>query len=161
MDQATKTTDRPGSHARPRVLALSRYLGVLAMRRERLDLLYVTLFPASPARYGAQRRLEGVMASLARRHSVTAVSLITPDLDLARQMATTSDGFARRLHNTVNWRKVRREELGAWRDLDGVTFTSSPDEARARALVPAVRSAVIPNAADVAFFRPRPDDPPA
>src|SRR6187551_2750566 len=52
-----------------------------SIMRKRLDVLYVTLFPASPARYGAQRRLQGIMESLARRHSITAVSLITPDLD--------------------------------------------------------------------------------
>ncbi|MGH7293583.1 MAG: glycosyltransferase family 4 protein, partial [Polyangiaceae bacterium] len=49
--------------------------------RDRLQLLFVTLFPASPARYGAQRRLEGLMASLSRRHDITAITLVAPDVD--------------------------------------------------------------------------------
>jgi hypothetical protein len=48
---------------------------------DRLKLLYVTLFPASPPRFGAQRRLQGLMAGLARRNDITAVSFLTPDLD--------------------------------------------------------------------------------
>jgi glycosyltransferase involved in cell wall biosynthesis len=230
---------------------------------ERLELLYVTLFPASPARYGAQRRIQGIMESLSRRHDVTAISLVAPDVDgeearkamsaycrevvlvpsrdhygrqkrfwqarslvsrrsyerifydlpllrralertltsrrfdvvnieapylagmrlarapsgarrprrvldqhniefdLVRQMAAASTTASRRLYNTANWPKVRREEMAAWRDLDGITFTSGPDEERARALVPSIRSAVVPNAVDVRYFEPAASYPPA
>jgi glycosyltransferase involved in cell wall biosynthesis len=82
------------------------------------------------------------------------------EFDLARQMAAGSEGIARKVHNTVNWPKIKREELSAWRHLDGITFTSELDEQRARALVPSIRSAVISNAVDVGYFRPRPEDPP-
>ncbi len=231
--------------------------------RERLDLLFVTVFPASPARYGAQRRIHGILESLSRRHDVTAVSLVGPDMDadearramsaycrevvlvpshdeigwkkragqlrslastrsyerrlydlpalhealarmltsrpfdvvqvetpylanyrltaappgarrparvvdqhniefdLVRQMAASRLGLSRSVFNGVNWPKVRHEETVAWRTFDGLLFTSALDESRARALVPGVRSAVIPNAVDVRFFQPSPSDPPA
>ena len=227
-----------------------------------MDLLYLSQFPPSPPTFGAQRRMQGLMAALAARHDITAVSLITPDLDagaaqramreycrevvlvparawhgahkrllqlrslfssrsyeryffdvpglrrtldsllsqrafdvvnvelpflaherlarappgrplprlvldehniefdLARQQAQNDAGLARRIHNARNWPKVRREEIGLWRRFDGVTFCSDADEARARALVPSLRSAVIPNSVDVEYFKPRPRDPP-
>src|SRR5262249_40228559 len=40
--------------------------------------------------------------------------------DLARQFARASGSFVRRLYADVNWRKLRREELGAYRNADGV-----------------------------------------
>ncbi len=233
------------------------------MSAERLRLLLLTLFPPSPATFGAQRRIQGLMRALGRRHHLTAVSLVPPSMDavaaeqgmrelgaeaivvasrpgsglpkrvvqlrsllsrhsferrfytlpelqrvvdallrrhrhdivhvefpflshyglrqappgeplprlvldehnvefdLVRQMTGAGRGLVRHLYNSVDWRKVRREEVAAWRSFDGVMFTSSPDEGRARALVPAVRSRVIPNAVDVDFFRPRPGDPPS
>jgi len=233
------------------------------MGRDRLHLLFLSQFPPGPPTFGAQRRMEGLMAALARRHDVTGVALLAPDLDasaalramrayceevvlvparawqgprkrllqlrsllstrsfergfhdlpalrraldsllsrrafdvvnvafpflalrrlakappgrppprllldehniefdLARQQTGNELGAARRIYNSINWRKIRREELEVWRRFDGVTFCSTQDEARARALVPEVRSAVIPNAVDPEYFRPRPDDPPA
>lgn len=221
----------------------------------------MSAFPPSPPTFGAQRRIQGLMAGLARRHDVSAVSLIGSELDaavaeramreycrevvlvpsrptdgvgkrliqlrslasrrsferhfttvpalaraldrvltsrrfdvvsvetpalchyplqrappgerpprrvldnhnieydLVRQMASTSPSPLRRFYNSVNWPKVRDEEVDAWQGFDGVTFTSSVDEARARSDVPAVHSTVIPNAVDVEFFRPRPGDP--
>jgi glycosyltransferase involved in cell wall biosynthesis len=83
------------------------------------------------------------------------------EFDLARQQANSEHGLARRVHNLANWPKVRREELRAFRTFDGVTFCSDTDEARAKKLVPSVRSAVVPNAVDVDHFRPRPSDPPS
>jgi glycosyltransferase involved in cell wall biosynthesis len=82
------------------------------------------------------------------------------EFDLARQQASAEHGLARRVHNLANCPKIRREELRAYRTFDGVTFCSEVDEARARKLVPSVRSAVVPNAVDVDHFRPRAGDPP-
>jgi glycosyltransferase involved in cell wall biosynthesis len=231
------------------------------MVRDRLDLLYLSQFPPSPPTLGAQRRMEGLMAALARHHDITAVSLISPDLDAARteramrgycrevalvpaqpwrgprkrlvqlrslfssrsferrfydlpalrkvldsllsrrafdvvnvefpflalprlkkappgrpaprlvldehniefdvagQQARRELGLVRRLYNSTNCRKIRREELDVWRGFDGVTFCSTTDEARARAVMPEVRSAVVPNAVDPEYFTPRPEDP--
>ena len=232
------------------------------MSRERLELLYVSLFPPSPATFGAQRRVEGILTALSARHRVTCVSFLSPHLDravaeramreycaevvfvpsraewglgkrllqlgslfsresserrffgskvlqrtlddllvrrpydvvtieapylagyrlrqappgapvprivldehniehdLAKQSRDASQSPLRRLHHAVNWRKILREEIAAWTELDGVTFTSNDDAARARALVPGVRAAVIPNAANVDYFRPRSELPP-
>jgi glycosyltransferase involved in cell wall biosynthesis len=227
-----------------------------------MDLLYLSQVPPSPPTFGAQRRIHGLMSALARRHDITAVSLIAPDLDagaaehamraycsevvlvparpwqgpqkrlaqlrslvsrrsferrfydvpglrgalaallsrrafdlvsvelpflgflplakappgrappclildehniefdLARQQARREMGLARRIYNARNWPKIEREERALWRRLDGVVFCSDEDEARARALEPKLRSAVIPNAVDVDDFKPRPADPP-
>jgi len=231
------------------------------MNVDRMKILFVSIYPASPPQYGGQRRLEGLMKELAQRHQVSAVALFDPEsdpgrfepamraycrevalvasrgeglakrlvqarslfsrssfedryfavpglqraldralsqlepdvvvlsaglplsrhrfhrvgshpnplvvldehnieFDLQRQMAS-SGSFLRRLHNAVNWPKLRREEIDDWRRLDGVTFTSAPDEERARALVPSLRSAVVPNAVDVRWFRPRDGDSPS
>jgi hypothetical protein len=81
------------------------------------------------------------------------------EFDLQRQMSEAG-GMARRLHYSVNWPKVRREEIEQWKTHDGVTFTSVVDRDRARALVPSVLSAVVPNAVDVSAFEPRAGDPP-
>lgn len=79
--------------------------------------------------------------------------------DLARQIARGSLG--RRIYGELNWRKLRREERAAFRTTDGVYACSAADEARIRSDVPTAHSAVIPNAADVEYYRPRPSDPPS
>src|SRR6267143_5337563 len=251
-NRAWSTVSRPVCHNRRRRAT---------MGRDRLHLLYLSQFPPGPPTFGAQRRMEGLMAALARRHEITGVSLIAPDLDpsaatrsmraycqevvlvparawqgsgkrlqqmrsllstrsfergfhdlpalrraldsllarrafdvvsvafpflalrrlakapagrpaprlvldehniefdLARQQTGKEHGAARRIYNSINWRKIRREELEVWRSFDGVTFCSPEDQARARELVPKVRSAVVPNAVDPEYFRPRSDDP--
>jgi glycosyltransferase involved in cell wall biosynthesis len=82
------------------------------------------------------------------------------DFDLARQYARTGAGLGRRVYYAVNWRKLRREELGTYRDADGVYLCSATDEQRLRDQIPKMRTAVIPNGADVDFYQPRPTDPP-
>jgi polysaccharide biosynthesis protein PslH len=81
------------------------------------------------------------------------------DYELARQYARAGDSLARRLYARANWRKLRREELGTYRDADGVYLCSAADERRLLDQVPGVRTAVIPNAADVEYYQPRPTDP--
>jgi glycosyltransferase involved in cell wall biosynthesis len=80
--------------------------------------------------------------------------------DLARQFARAGSSFGRRLYAGVNWRKLRREELGIYRDADGVYLCSAADERRLLDQIPEARTAVIPNAADVDHYRPRSTDPP-
>jgi glycosyltransferase involved in cell wall biosynthesis len=82
------------------------------------------------------------------------------DYELARQYARAGTGLAHRLYAAVNWRKLRREELGTYRDADGVYLCSAEDERRLLDKVPGARTAVIPNAADVEYYQPRPTDPP-
>jgi glycosyltransferase involved in cell wall biosynthesis len=81
------------------------------------------------------------------------------DYELVRQYARAGDSLARRLYAGANWRKLRREELGTYRDADGVYLCSAADERRLLDQVPGVRTAVIPNAADVEYYQPRPTDP--
>jgi glycosyltransferase involved in cell wall biosynthesis len=82
------------------------------------------------------------------------------DFDLARQYARAGGSLSRRFYAGANWRKLRREELGTYRDADGVYLCSAADERRLLDLVPGARTAVIPNAADVEYYQPRPTDPP-
>lgn len=76
------------------------------------------------------------------------------EFDLARQYAERSKGLLRRVYNGVNWKKLRTEEIAAWRAADGVAFTSPDDEARAKALVPGIRSTIVPNGVDLERFLP-------
>jgi polysaccharide biosynthesis protein PslH len=82
------------------------------------------------------------------------------DYELARQYARTGRSLARRLYAKVNWRKLRREELGTYREADGVYLCSADDERRLLHEIPTARTTVIPNAADVEYYQPRPTDPP-
>jgi glycosyltransferase involved in cell wall biosynthesis len=230
---------------------------------ERLRILYVSPMPPSPPRFGAQARMHGLMTNLARRHDLTAVSLIDEEFDLedcrramekycrevvlipnprgrngmskralqlrslaswrsfehhrhavralqpaldrllveqrfdvvnlefpylahfrtdlspagaprpplvldtheiaydiVRQLARKGGGVGRRIYGGLNWRKLRREELAAFRHADGICTCSVADQQRLLADVPSARTVVIPNAADVEFYQPRPGDPP-
>jgi glycosyltransferase involved in cell wall biosynthesis len=80
--------------------------------------------------------------------------------DLARQMASTEVGVTRRVYGSVNWRKLRHEERAAFRDADGLCACSAADGERLQKDAPGARVVVIPNAADVDFYQPRPSDPP-
>ena len=82
------------------------------------------------------------------------------DYDLARQFARTAGNLGRRLYAGANWRKLRRDELRTYQDADGVYLCSTVDERRLLDQVPGVRTAVIPNAADVEYYKPQPTDPP-
>lgn len=79
--------------------------------------------------------------------------------DLARQFASTGASLGRRLYAGANWRKLRREELAAYDAADGVYLCSVDDETRLHDDLPSVRTAVIPNAADIDFYQPRGTDP--
>jgi glycosyltransferase involved in cell wall biosynthesis len=80
--------------------------------------------------------------------------------DLVRQFAGNGPSLGRRLYAAVDWRKLRREELAAFRAAEGVCTCSVADQQRVLGEVPAARTAVIPNAADVDFYQPRQSDPP-
>jgi glycosyltransferase involved in cell wall biosynthesis len=81
------------------------------------------------------------------------------DYDLARQYARNGASLVRRLYASANWRKLRREELATYRDADGVYLCSAADQQRLLNEAPEARTAVIPNAADVEYYQPRPADP--
>jgi polysaccharide biosynthesis protein PslH len=79
--------------------------------------------------------------------------------DLARQVARSAAATGQRLHAALNWRKLKREELGAYATADGVCVCSAADQRRLAADAPSVTTVVIPNAADVERLQPRPTDP--
>lgn len=83
------------------------------------------------------------------------------DYDLARQYARSGGSLIRRLYAEANWRKLRREELATYGTADGVYLCSLADQRRLDDELPGLRTAVIPNAADVEYFRPEPSYPAA
>jgi glycosyltransferase involved in cell wall biosynthesis len=94
------------------------------------------------------------------RHPPLVVDSHEIAYDLARQFARAGGNLGRRLYAGANWRKLRREELETYRDADGVCVCSAADERRLLVQVPGVRTTIIPNAADVEYYQPRPTDPP-
>ena len=78
---------------------------------------------------------------------------------LAQRSQDASGGLFRRTYHTKNWPRIMREEMSAWREADGVAFTSADDADRARALSPGLTSAIVPNAVDVEHFHPRAEFP--
>jgi glycosyltransferase involved in cell wall biosynthesis len=81
------------------------------------------------------------------------------EYEVMRQFARAGASQIRRLYAGANWRKLRREELATYRDADGVYLCSEVDERRLLEQVRGIRTAVIPNAADVEYYQPRPTDP--
>jgi polysaccharide biosynthesis protein PslH len=81
------------------------------------------------------------------------------EFDIVRRTASAEVGIARRLYSAVDWRKLKREEVRAWRWFDGVTVTSERDGSMLKALSPATRVSVVPNGVDVELFRPTTSEP--
>lgn len=79
--------------------------------------------------------------------------------EIVRQVARSDVGLGRRAYAELNWRKLRRDEDAAFRGADGLSACSEADRARLLAHVPGKPVVVVPNAADVDFYRPRPEDP--
>jgi glycosyltransferase involved in cell wall biosynthesis len=77
------------------------------------------------------------------------------EYDLIRRTAEAG-GLGRRVFNELNWRKLEREEIRAWKRFDGCTVTSTRDEAFVKKEVPGLRTAVVPNGVDVDVFAPEP-----
>jgi len=77
------------------------------------------------------------------------------EYEILRRTASSALSLDRRLYSLLDWRKLRREEQRSWRRFDGCTVTSARDEALLRRDVPTASTAVVPNAVDVDFFRPR------
>jgi glycosyltransferase involved in cell wall biosynthesis len=76
------------------------------------------------------------------------------EYDILRRTALATR-FDRKLFNTLNYVKLRREERATWARFDGCAFTSERDEGIARHEVPMARTTVIPNGVDIDLFQPR------
>ena len=78
------------------------------------------------------------------------------DYDLARQYALSGPNMGIRAYYSANWRKLRHEELSTYASADGVYLCSAADQARLQAEAPGSHTVVIPNGADVEFYKPGP-----
>jgi glycosyltransferase involved in cell wall biosynthesis len=81
------------------------------------------------------------------------------EFDLQRRSASGTSSPVRRAFLEANWRKLRREELAAWRRFDAVSVTSPRDLAIVQSEVPQARCISVPNGVDLEKFRP-PSGPP-
>jgi glycosyltransferase involved in cell wall biosynthesis len=78
------------------------------------------------------------------------------EYDILRRTSAAEGGLVRRLYNYLDFQKLRGEERGAWRRIDGCTLTSARDEAILREQAPALPTKVVPNGVDLEHFRPGP-----
>src|ERR1035438_3791443 len=60
-----------------------------------MRVLFMTPFLPTPPRFGAHRRLPGLMAELARNHEVLALSFVDPSEDAAESIRATAAYCAR------------------------------------------------------------------
>jgi len=91
-----------------------------------------------------------------RRRPIFVLDEHNIEYDLLRRTAVNGAGLDRKLYSLLDARKLLREEREAWQSFDGCTTTSARDEELLRSEVPTARTAVVPNAVDVGFFRPGP-----
>jgi glycosyltransferase involved in cell wall biosynthesis len=110
---------------------------------EQFDVVQVEF--ANMASYSYARRRQGTRLVL-DEHNI--------EFDLQRRTAGASQGLSRRVYNSLNWRKLGREEKQAWRTFDGVVLTSDRDRELLTRESPSTRSAVVPNGVDVEQFVP-------
>jgi polysaccharide biosynthesis protein PslH len=83
------------------------------------------------------------------------------EYDLQRRTAGSAEGKFRKVYNSLNWRKLGREEKAAWRRFDGVVLTSARDAQLLTEVSPSTLSAVVPNGVNVEQFQPAPVAPEA
>lgn len=81
------------------------------------------------------------------------------EFDIVKRTASANVSTARRLYSAVDWRKLKREEVSAWRRFDGVSVTSRRDASILSELEPRTRVSVVPNGVDVDQFRPATTEP--
>ena len=81
------------------------------------------------------------------------------DYELARQYARSGRGLVRRLYGRPTGASCVGRSWAHTATADGVYLCSAADERRLLEQVPGIRTAVIPNAADIDYYRPRPSDP--
>jgi glycosyltransferase involved in cell wall biosynthesis len=76
------------------------------------------------------------------------------EYDILKRTAGARTNVQRRVYNSLNWRKLRREEHTSWRRFDGVVLTSVRDESFVNRELPGVPTTVAPNGVDVDEFTP-------
>ena len=75
------------------------------------------------------------------------------EYELLRRVASTDRSIVRRLYHGLEQRKVKAEELRAWRRCDGCALTSAEDEETVLRESPSTPTRVVPNAVDLDGLR--------
>jgi glycosyltransferase involved in cell wall biosynthesis len=120
------------------------------LARERFDVLNFEFSHMAPYRRLVQGEARGALFVL-DEHNI--------EYEILRRTAGSELGKVRRLYNGLNWRKLRAEELDAWRTFHGCSVTSAHDRDLLLRDLPRAKVAVVPNAVDLEHFRARPDAP--
>jgi polysaccharide biosynthesis protein PslH len=81
------------------------------------------------------------------------------EFDIVKRTAGAEVSAPRRLYSAIDWRKLRREEISAWRRFDGVSVTSERDGAILKELSPDTKLSVVPNGVDIELFQPPTSEP--
>jgi glycosyltransferase involved in cell wall biosynthesis len=135
------------SHVRPEVAQRLREMLV----REHYDVVNVEFSHMAPYRR---------MLHPSGRQPIFVLDEHNIEYEILRRTAASESALVRRLYNAANWRKLRAEELKAWKTFDGCAVTSVHDKDLLLRDLPRARVAVVPNAVDLEYFRARPDAAP-
>lgn len=74
--------------------------------------------------------------------------------DLQRRSVGAANGMMRRVYNSLNWRKLGREEKRAWRRFDGVVLASARDQQLLHEIWRGTPTVIVPNGVDIQRFQP-------
>ena len=137
------------------LLSLHSYEHVLAARRVDFQLALDRMLAAT--RYDVVQFEFVQMAAFRfpkdhRTRPVFVLDEHNVEFDILRRTARAAGELPRHVYNSLNWRKLAREERAAWRLFDGITLTSRRDEELLQHDFPGASSAVVPNGVDVAEF---------
>lgn len=112
--------------------------------RERFDIITVEFSKMAYYRFPSTARV------VVDEHNI--------EYDILYRTFTGEKGVARKLYNSIEFLKLRREERQIWRQCDGCVLTSGRDERMLLRDRPTTRTAVVPNAVDTGYFRPEAGD---
>ena len=79
------------------------------------------------------------------------------EYELYQRVARAEGTALRRGFSWLEYRKFKREEIAAWRSVDGCAMTSAREAALVDTIVPETPTAVVPNAVDTNYFAPSAD----
>lgn len=134
------------THVNPEYTARLREM----LSRERYDVLNFEFSHMAP--------YQGMVPGLARG-ALFVLDEHNIEYEILKRTAASESSKVRRLYNALNWRKLRAEELKAWRNFHGCAVTSVHDRDLLLRDLPNAKVAVVPNAVDLEHFAPRPDAP--
>jgi polysaccharide biosynthesis protein PslH len=112
------------------------------LRQTRYDIVQVEFVWMTVFRFGSRASSKPIL--VLDEHNI--------EYDILKRTAGGSSGLSRLVYNSLNWRKLAREERSAWRKFDGIALTSRRDEELVQQNLPNARTAVVPNGVDVGEF---------